>query len=93
MIRYIDADALINILNAKADMAMGTPKEVFFSVAKMVELLPTKDVVEVVRCEDCKYCKDLGMSGLWCEHPDSRNPLGCRPNDYCNDGERRDDGT
>lgn len=52
---------------------------------------PTADAVEVVRCKDCKYCVDLIMGGLWCEHPDNRNPLGCRPNDYCNDGERRED--
>jgi hypothetical protein len=65
-----------------------TPQDAIDRIAKI-----SADVVEVVRCEDCKYCKDLGMSGLWCEHPDSRNPLGCRPNDYCNDGERRDDGT
>lgn len=45
MSRYIDADALIRVLNAKADMAMGTPKEVFFSVAKMVDYLPAADVV------------------------------------------------
>ena len=42
--RYIDADALVSILYAKADMAMGTPKSVFSSVANMVELLPTADV-------------------------------------------------
>jgi predicted RNase H-like nuclease (RuvC/YqgF family) len=43
--RYIDADALIRVLNAKADIAMGTPKEVLFSVAKMVDYLPATDVV------------------------------------------------
>jgi hypothetical protein len=40
MARYIDADALIKVLDAKADMAMGTPKEVFLSVSKMVDYLP-----------------------------------------------------
>ena len=44
MARFIDADALIRILNAKADMAMGTAKVVFFSVAKMVDYLPAADV-------------------------------------------------
>ena len=48
------------------------------------------DVVEVVRCEDCKHCDDMAMSGLWCNHPDNRNPLGCRPGDFCNDGVRKD---
>lgn len=52
MARYIDADALIRVLDVKADMAMGTPKEVFLSVAKMVDCLPPADVApraEVVR--------------------------------------------
>ena len=48
---------------------------------------PIPDMVEVVRCQECLWRKDMGMSGLYCHHPDNRNPLGCRPDDYCNDGE------
>lgn len=48
-----------------------------------------RDLVEVVYCADCRWCEDMGMSGLYCNHPDNRNPAGCRPQDYCNDGERR----
>lgn len=44
---YIERGALIDILDAKSEMAMGTPKAVFASVAKMVELLPAADVEEV----------------------------------------------
>ena len=44
MARYIDADALIRVLGAKAAMAMGTPKEVFLSVSGMVNYLPSVDV-------------------------------------------------
>ena len=51
---------------------------------------PAKDVVPVVRCKDCKFCEDQGLSGLYCNHPDNRNPCGCRPNDFCNDGERKE---
>lgn len=47
MPRYIDADILISILNGKADMALGTPKEVFYSVVKMIDCLPAADVQEV----------------------------------------------
>lgn len=46
--------------------------------------------VEVVRCKDCKWCTDMGMSGLYCDHPDDRNPIVCLPTDYCNCGERRE---
>ena len=48
---------------------------------------PALDVVVVTRCKNCKWCEDMGMSGLYCNHPDNRNPLGCRPDDYCSDGE------
>lgn len=47
------------------------------------------NVAEVVYCADCRWCEDMGMSGLYCNHPDNRNPAGCRPKDYCSDGERR----
>ena len=52
---------------------------------------PTADVVEVVRCKDCKWCEDLLMSGLYCNHPDNRNPIHCLPTDFCNCGERREE--
>lgn len=48
---YIERGALIGILDAKSEMAMGTPKAVFASVSKMVELLPAADVVEVRHAE------------------------------------------
>lgn len=53
----------------------------------LCEVFKPKQVV----CKECKYCDDMAMSGLWCNHPDNRNPLGCRPNDFCNDGVRKDD--
>lgn len=52
---YIERGALIEIFNCKSDMALGTPKAVFANAAKMVELMPAADVVEVVRCKDCRH--------------------------------------
>ena len=49
MSRYIDKQMLISTLNAKSDMALGTPKAVFAHVSKMVELLSTADVAKVNR--------------------------------------------
>ena len=43
MTKYINADTLKNILEAKADMSQGTPKEVFLSVTKMVDALPAAE--------------------------------------------------
>lgn len=48
------------------------------------------DVVRVVRCKNCIWCEDHGKSGLYCNHPDNRNPCGCRAIDFCNNGQRKD---
>jgi hypothetical protein len=48
---YIERGALIGILDAKFEMAIGAPKAIFASVSKMVELLPAADVTEVVHGE------------------------------------------
>ena len=45
-----------------------------------VKDIPTTDVVEVVRCKDCKYFNEIQHCGV----------LGfCEPNEYCSRGERR----
>ena len=48
----------------------------------LLKNLPTADVVEVVRCKDCKYhaefsskCNKLNLTPMW-------------PNDFCSYGER-----
>jgi len=55
----------------------------YFTEAEVLGILGNS--VPVVRCGDCKWC----LEGCVCAHPDSRNPIGCRKNDYCNEGERR----
>ena len=47
------------------------------------------DIVEVVRCKDCKHHEDAGPGMVYC--PD----VGCcvREDFFCADGERRDDAT
>lgn len=46
------------------------------------------DVVEVVRCKDCKYCRTLKDGGSQCERIDGL--LMTKPNDYCSYGERKE---
>lgn len=53
--RYIDADALAEMIRAKGD-TMLDGKQIFLYIAKWLEFLPPADVVEVVRCRECKYC-------------------------------------
>lgn len=87
MSKYINAETLIEMLNAKADMALGTPKAVFGYVIKMIDLLPPADVVEVVRCKNCKFWDDdercNGIkNGLILEYTNGY--------DYCSYGEREE---
>lgn len=88
--RLIDKDRLISILNAKADMACGDPKTYFLHVAKMVELLPDVDAVEVVRCKDCNWNDGDG----YCLNPKcGKSWYGCpvKDNHFCSYGERKGD--
>lgn len=52
---YIEREALINVFNAKAEMAIGTPKSVFHYVSEMLRMLPAADVVEVKHGEWIKH--------------------------------------
>lgn len=80
MSRYIDADELIEFFD-------GYPDHIEFDVEDIKSIIKeqdTADVVEVVRCKDCKYhaefsskCNKLNLTPMW-------------PNDYCSYGERAD---
>jgi hypothetical protein len=87
MAEYIEREVAIDFVNNYTPNIDG--ETTIQCVKTALKNAPTADVVPVVRCKDCVYCVDLGTSGLYCDHDDNRNPLGCRPNDYCNDGERR----
>lgn len=56
-----------------------------------IEEVPTADVVEVVRCKDCKHSiEDKLFGGLWCQHLTEKH---CERNAdfYCGSGERREE--
>lgn len=81
--RPIDADNLIQYMEEKGI------EDVIIS-RKSLEELKQLDVVEVVRCKDCRYYQDNNggypnADCKWCkdETPDA--------NDYCSCGERKDD--
>lgn len=88
MAKYIDADKLADMLNAKGDMAVGTPAKVFYHVANMLKNLPPADVVAVVRCKDCKYYADKQCKKI---HFIARDLHIKQDNDFCSYGERKED--
>ena len=84
--RYIDA-------NLVKDALLGwetepTDEEIEYAI----DNIPTADVVEVVRCKDCKYYNNRYAV---CEHEHWQDAEGwdedVLPTDFCSYGERRTD--
>ena len=95
MPRYIDVKRLCDWLK---NLKSGFTKEELVFRDELIEhlqrnngivnVLPTADVVEVVRCEDCKHQPNLktGTKGMmWCRK--FRNEVTAR--DFCSYGERK----
>ena len=97
MPRYIDAEELTQeverIIESNEKNLDITPrtKEVYLLGMKhtldFVKVTPAADVVEVVRCKDCKHFRPSEISTAnFCEwHSD----LEIQGNDFCNYGERK----
>lgn len=67
----------------------------FAEVKTELMLLPTADVVDVVRCKDCKHGKDAVRGDykhrlhlIDCNRIDDEHPYIMRSNDFCSWGER-----
>lgn len=79
MARYIDAEKIKYTKfvpeNDPFDGAGG-----LCALKSHIDAISAADVVEVVRCKDCKYFSEFQHCGV----------LGfCEPNEYCSRGERR----
>lgn len=99
MSRYIDADKHLQKLGERRDTAIiwelncsdeatkdRAQEAILIFNECIVELInaPTADVVEVVRCKDCKYWKELLPV---CERI---HRAGWGVNDFCSFGERKE---
>ena len=87
MARYIDADDFLDLFYVAASVQ---DKEFTKTVEMVVADTPTADVVEVVRCKDCKsyktdtdYCKEYRVG--YCEWD---NTVKTKMH-FCSYGERR----
>ena len=79
MPRYIDVENIklkgISVFDQNLEILIPLS-----DVRKSLQMTPTADVVEVVRCKDCKYFSEIQHCGV----------LGfCEPNEFCSRGERR----
>lgn len=89
MPRYIDA----NEIKITAQMATedGDVLVSLSDVRKAIEQTPTADVVEVVRCKECKYhFPPPHQDGLYAKC--SNSCLHMKMTDFCSYGERKEQG-
>ena len=87
MNEYIKREAVIEIFdNHKMDFSP-IVRPIFKVCNYLVSQLPAADVVEVVRCKDCKYSfEDDFDSSWWCCREDDREVVETH---FCSYGERR----
>lgn len=73
-----------------------TAQHALKSVRKMIDYFPAADVVEVVRCKDCKWYKEskLLATNKFCFRLKDRNGdrvgYNFAPDDFCSYGERKE---
>lgn len=87
--RLIDADAFLERMSHT---------DRFFGVVYDINDAPTVDAVPVVRCRECKHCRNLpnGLCYLYTEPYDNERgykgeAVCVEPDDFCSCGERRTD--
>lgn len=85
MARYIDADRLLQVLetNFSHTGAAATLKQ-------LIDNQPTADVVEVVRCEDCRYFSK-GMAIGICRRVKNKPIIPCAYDNFCSYGVKGSD--
>lgn len=65
MKKYIDAEG---VMRACYDSFLKTGNKAYREIFALVEAVPAADVVEVVRCKDCKYREDEQPHMVYCPH-------------------------
>lgn len=93
---YIDKDLLLkdigeSVVFSVRDSATSPELRGARKIIDRIENAPTADVVEVVRCKDCRYSREqdkvFGITDYKC----SKHNVSClSPYDFCSYGERRD---
>ena len=92
MSRYIDADVFKQILESRQNMYDENEDDMALNecacIIEVLDELPTADVVEVVRCKDCKFHFKLNENEYRCTRG---IPFYTTCNDFCSYGERREE--
>lgn len=93
--RLIDVDALYKTIDQEADFYGGFGDNVITAseLRRCIEMVPTIDAVQVVRCGECKWGRTTskGSEYVWCGKPYAPPWSSHIANWYCADGKRKED--
>ena len=100
MARYIDADKLESELfrDGIAGIFLNYPRRVKFTIGEIRGMLkneriaPTADVVEVVRCKDCRHWGGVAFGYICRRFSGTYIRNETRETDFCSYGEKRSEG-
>ncbi len=87
--RLIDANALMERLKFKRKISEVGLYRGLESAMAQCQKAPTVDVVEVVRCKDCRYRIHDDVTNEWFCNSFNSGFVYAKPNDFCSYGERR----
>ena len=88
MSRYIDADMFLCRNSYYADRKFVNTKY-SDTLRDLINAMPSADVVEVVRCKDCKWNYEPYDPHALCTNPKLCDPL--EQDDFCKYGDRTDE--
>lgn len=89
MTDYISREAALEVRVSEGLNNDGILFVPFEDVTRYLQNLPAADVVEVVRCRNCKYCYEEMPNALWCQGRGWPNGMVLQDG-YCDKGKRRE---
>lgn len=92
MSKYINADEAIEIARERhMDDGLYDLDE-YCLILDFLDTMPAADIVDVVRCKDCKYANKerLPQGSKWFASCDHFNTHSVMADDYCSYGKRRE---
>ena len=88
---YVEKEKVLEIAKNKYYSDFHKSMADLTSLRELLEDTPTADVMEVVRCKDCKYAFHHPLGYIYC-HRDGRNAyeMVFKKDSFCSYGERKD---
>ena len=88
---YVEKEKVLEIAKNKYYSDFHKSMADLTSLRELLEDTPTADVMEVVRCKDCKYAFHHPLGYIYC-HRDGRNAyeMVFKKDSFCSYGERKE---